>query len=169
MIVSMPEYGMDEKFGLTELGIEQSKQSAEASQLPADTIIYSSDFSRAIQTAKIVAETIGANPPIASPELRERGYGEFELASDNHYHEVSQADIAGEIFGRGVENLVDVSDRAVRLIEGIETVHRGKTILLVSHGDTLQVIQTAFKNLHPSLDYNKVGFMDNAEIKQIKR
>ena len=169
IIVSKIENGVNQEHGLSDYGKDQSRQAAKASGLPSDTIIYTSDFSRTHQTAKIVADEIGANQPVVSTELRERDFGELELKSSNSYGDVWRCDIAGEAYGRGVESMDDVADRAVRLIEGMENVHRGKTILLVSHGDTLQAIQTVYHRLHPALDYNQVQSLDNAEIKLLNK
>jgi broad specificity phosphatase PhoE len=54
IIISHPENGLLEKYGLTELGRQQARQSAASSPLTKDTLILSSDFSRARQTAEIV-------------------------------------------------------------------------------------------------------------------
>lgn len=164
LIVSHTENGTQEKYGLSDHGREQAKQAATRSNLPADTLIYTSDFSRTRQTAEIVAQAIGAPAPILATELRERCFGELELGPSTKYHDVWCADVAGQDYGRGVESLAEVSDRVLRLIEGIEQVHRNKTILLVSHGDTLQVAQAAARHLHPALQYNKVRYLSNAEI-----
>lgn len=164
LIVSHIDNGTQEKYGLSDHGREQAKQAAVQSSLPADTLIYTSDFSRTRQTAEIVAEAIGAAAPILAIELRERCFGELELGSSSKYHDVWCADVAGQDYGHGVEPLGEVSDRVLRLIEGMEQVHRGKTILLVSHGDTLQVLQAAARRLHPALQYNKVRYLNNAEI-----
>lgn len=76
-------------------------------------------------------------------------------------------DSTGREYGHGVENLVNVANRAIRLIEGIENLHRNKTILLVSHGDNLQAIQAAYQKMHPALDCTKIPFMANAEIRYL--
>ncbi len=167
IIVSWPENGLDESQGLSDAGRSQAESAAKNCQLDENTIIYTSDFSRASETAKIVSSVIGSSHPILSAELRERNFGDLELKSNTLYNDVWRADVSGEDFGHKVESLDSVADRTIRLIEGIEMVYRNKNILLVSHGDTLQAIQAVYQRLHPALDYNKISPMKNAEIKAL--
>ena len=78
--------------------------------LGSETIIYSSDFSSAMQTAQIIADAIGAANPIASTELGERNFGELEFESDKKYANVWHVDSTGREYGHGVENLVNVAN-----------------------------------------------------------
>lgn len=167
IIISWPENGKSLVNGLCKEGISQARIAAKNCGLSSETIIYSSDFSSAMQTAQIVADTIGAVNPIASTELGERNFGELEFESDKKYANVWHVDSTGREYGHGVENLVNVANRAIRLIEGIENLHRNKTILLVSHGDNLQAIQAVYQKMHPALDCTKIPFMANAEIRYL--
>lgn len=169
VIVSLPENGLDATYGLTEEGKRQARASAQASGLPSTTVIYTSDFSRALQTAHEAATVIGADAPIIATELRERAFGKLEFTSADQYADVWRLDMAGELYGHGVESLLEVGNRTLRLIERVEIEQYRKTILLVSHGDTLQAIQACYQQLHPALDYDKIDYLSNAEIKKLVR
>src|ERR1700728_3755163 len=65
-------------WGLSELGRRQALTAAEGSGLPADTVICSSDFSRARETAEIVRAHLGAPAVIVAGALRERSFGDLD-------------------------------------------------------------------------------------------
>lgn len=169
IIVSLPEHGCDDAYGLSDVGCQQAVASAVASELSSDVLIYSSDFSRARQTAELAAAALKAATPIMTPALRERCFGELEFESAQYYQAVWQADSLGMQFGHGVETMTEVADRVERFIAHLGKVYCGRTILLVSHGDTLQAAQLATRKLHPAIEYHKAMYMDNAEIKLLER
>ena len=82
-------------WGLSELGREQVLAAARDCGLPADTLICSSDFSRARQTAEIVRARLGAPPVVVAAALRERCFGDLEGTATGNYARVWAADEAG--------------------------------------------------------------------------
>lgn len=93
---------------------------------------------------------------IVTPDLRERFFGEFEMQtpSDHLYNRVWAADAQNpfhELFE--VESVVDVTKRVTAVIRAQEERQEddeGKEdeevwVILVSHGDSLQILQTAMR------------------------
>jgi probable phosphoglycerate mutase len=99
-------------------------------------VMVSSDLSRAIETAEIIAQELGLPDPRQYPGLRERGYGEAEGA------------LVAEVptlFGSGDRDLIpgaessaNLRDRALRALDEIaRDVERdapGASIVAVAHG-----------------------------------
>ena len=68
----------------------------------------------------------------------------------------------------GVEPVSAVLDRAVALIGELERLHSGRDILLVSHGDTLAILQAGFLGMEPSR-HRSVPPFGTAEIRPLRR
>jgi probable phosphoglycerate mutase len=158
-------------FGLSELGRKQSRAAARGSGLTADTVICSSDFSRARQTAEIVRGSLGAREVIVAPELRERYFGDWDGSGSANYARVWAADQpeagqpgAGD--DHGVESAAAVLDRATAFVADLERRFSGRDILLVSHGDTLQILQAGFLRRDPSA-HRGVPHLETAEIRRL--
>jgi probable phosphoglycerate mutase len=151
IIVSRIENDRQGDYGLTEHGRQQALAAARTSGLPGDTVIYSSDFRRARQTAEIVRAQLGAPEVVIATGLRERCFGDWEGSATGNYAQVWVADETDPFRSDGhVEPAATVLDRATALITELEQRHRGRDILLVSHGDTLQILQAGFAGVDPS-------------------
>ena len=168
IIISHPENGLLADYALTEKGREQARASAELSKLPADTVIYSSDFSRAKETAEIVRQTIEAKNEVRlTKALRERHFGTWEKKDHKHYHDVWASDKhSADHTTEEVESVNSVLSRTTRLVLDIENQYAGKNILLVSHGDCLQILQTGFQKTEPS-KHRSIMHLETAEIRQM--
>jgi probable phosphoglycerate mutase len=154
-------------YGLTGHGRQQALAAAQGCALPADTVIYSSDFSRARQTAEIVRAYLGAPEVVLSEALRERCFGRWEGSATGNYARVWAADETDPGHPDGnVEPAAGVLDRAISLIAQLEQRYRGRDILLVSHGDTLQILQAGFSGLDPSR-HRSLPHLATAEIRHV--
>lgn len=167
-IVSSVTEGILADNGLTDAGREQARSSAAAlvafleshvctASRPQDVVVASSPFSRAAQTAEILCNALASNAllgdalrtpkPRIVNELRERYFGVLDGASDDNYKKVWDMDIrngdAQEAYG--AESCLDVWLRVRRLITCMEErLRKPSIVILVSHGDTLQITQTGF-------------------------
>lgn len=156
LIVSSLENGILEKFQLASDGVNQAQLAGELFQkelkennIPLQNIrICYSPFARTSHTAKVVASVL--NLPFDGPQckvmedLRERYFGpSFELMSHDKYSEIWALD-ALDPFKRpeGGESVADVAHRLARVIATVESEFQGCAILVVSHGDPLQILQT---------------------------
>ncbi|KAJ3408714.1 hypothetical protein HDV05_004772 [Chytridiales sp. JEL 0842] len=162
-IVSDPQLGVKPEQGLTAEGIYQvTKAAAEfcnilesemtASGSSQKISIITSDFSRAHETANILAQHLQklmpANPELSislsvDTRLRERSFGpKYEGKSSELYEEIWEMDKL-EQSAAGVETPPEVLRRALQLvIECERTIRHSRPphiVIFVGHGDTLQV------------------------------
>jgi probable phosphoglycerate mutase len=172
IIVSRIETDACDDYGLSHLGREQVLAAARASGLPPQTRIYSSDFARAMQTAWLVRGYLRSPNVVAAPALRERYFGTFDGTATSNYRQVWAADEAGSAQrdsayeDNGVESVHAVLGRATALIVDLERQHSGQDILLVSHGDTLQILQSGFARTDPAR-HRSLPHLETGEIRRM--
>ncbi len=168
VIVSEIDTDRGGDYGLSERGQRQAHAAAQACGLPADTVVYSSDFSRARQTAEVVRGHLGAPTVILAEALRERCFGDLEGTPVANYARVWTAEGTNGGHGRdGVEPAAAVLDRTTALVADLERRHSGRDILLVSHGDTLQILQAGFLRMDPA-KHRSVPHLDTAQIRELR-
>jgi probable phosphoglycerate mutase len=168
IIVSHPENGCA-GYGLSEEGVAQVRASLQQDrQLDSSTIILSSDFKRALDTAAMVQQAIAG--PVAveiDTRLRERHFGALELGPDSAYADVWQRDSDDpDSDVHGVESARRVMARVTGLIVDLEQRYTGASLLLVSHGDALQILQTAFARRDAS-EHRQLQHLQTAEIRPL--
>lgn len=166
IIVSDPCDGQLGTWGLTAAGREQARAAAADSGLTAATVICSSGFSRARQTAETVREVLGAAPVRLAPELHERAFGGWDRSSDQNYERVWAADAGQEPADPGVEPVDAVLARTTALVAALEQAHRGASVLLVSHGDPLNILQAGFLRIAPAR-HRDLAPLATAEIRRL--
>ncbi|KAJ4774963.1 Phosphoglycerate mutase family protein [Rhynchospora pubera] len=117
LIVSSLENGTREEFGLAALGVEQARLAGE---------LFKKEM----------------------VELRERYFGTLELLSHDKYAEVWALDEKDPSMPpEGGESVADVASRLAVALLNMETAFQGCAVLIVSHGDTLQILQTLLQTL----------------------
>lgn len=202
LIVSSLENGCLPEFGLGCDGLSQaqlaaelfSKELQEGKFLLENVRICYSPFTRTFQTAKAVADVL--NIPFESSqckvmlELRERYFGPtFELMSHDKYAEIWALDEKDPFMPpEGGESVANVASRLSTALANIEETFQGCVILIVSHGDPLQILQTildaAKENeilkdadissrmkavmVHSVLSHHRKFALDTAELRRIK-
>jgi len=166
LIVSDPAIGC-ERFGLTEQGRQQVVASVTHYTGNHISRIISSDFLRTRQTASLAAETLGLLSPQIESGLRERFFGVWEGKSDVNYQKIWQQDQQADKQSiQGIETVHQVRQRGLNLIEKLEQQFQNEVILLVSHGDMLQILLTAFVGI-PADQHRTLPHHDQAEIKHL--
>ena len=135
---------------LTEKGITQA-------QITADYIlknykidaVYSSDLSRAVDTAKPIAEPLGLTIK-TDARLREIYAGKWQGLLFSEVREVYPDDYAAYKVDReiskttGGEGMADVRERALRAVLDIVEENPGKTVLVSAHNGSLMALQSPF-------------------------
>jgi len=155
-------------YGLTDLGRRQALRAAAGSVLSGDTVICCSAFARAVQTAQIVSTALGAADAVVSEALRERCFGDWEGMTCDNYVTVWAADKASPDHAeRHVESVSAVLARATAFIIALEQRYSGRDILLVSHGDTLQILQAGFLRMNPG-QHRDLRPFEPAEIRRFR-
>src|SRR5687768_8562436 len=118
---------------LNELGRQQASALAqELADVPLDAI-YSSDLSRARETAEAVAATHELQVRL-DPRLRERAFGSWEG--------LTREDIA-ELPDRSRhdgESDDEVRERVLEAVQAIADAHPGEQVLVVAHGGALNAL-----------------------------
>jgi probable phosphoglycerate mutase len=134
--------------GLNETGRQQARRVARALTGEPIQAIYSSDLSRAWDTARSIAGATGQTLQ-AHAGLRERGFGVFQGKT---YAEIEAAwpDQARRWRKRdpqwapeGGESLLDVRERITRTAAELAARHLGEQIVLVAHGGVMDALYRA--------------------------
>lgn len=142
-IISTPQRGLTE-YGLSPHGEAQLEELLAAWPWPVPTRILHSDFLRTTETARHVAAHFRLALQ-ADVRLRERHFGKLEGLADHHYHDAWRHDQCdAEHREYGVESVASVAARMQGVVASLENAWRDETVLLVSHGDPLQIMLTAF-------------------------
>lgn len=172
IILSHLADGVKEEYTLTQKGEQQVKDSVEKIKadgvLGSSTIIYSSSFSRAKRSAEIAKEVLGVyHEIIFDDRLRERNFGDFEKTHNSNYQKIWDEDMKDPKHTKNnVESAEEVQKRVVSLILDIEKQYTNKNVLLVSHGDALQILQTGFYKKSAST-HRDVKHLEVAEIREL--
>jgi len=168
VILSNPKDGVV-SFGLSRRGKKQVRDSVSQNDvLDSNVVIYSSDFLRARETAEIAKNLLDARKVNLHKNLRERYFGGFDETDLKNLKVVWRNDkINADNKHNGVESPNEVLRRTIRLINGLEKKHKNKTILLVSHGDVLQILQTGLRRKSAS-EHGKIPYPKLAEIRELK-
>lgn len=133
---------------LNDHGREQARRAAHALAHDAPDAIYSSDLSRALETAQAAATVLG-HSITTDTGLRERCFGIWE---GHTYAEVEQRwpeeseqwRLRNPAFGPDQgETLQGFSDRVVATVTRLAARHPGQTVLLVAHGGVLDCLYRA--------------------------
>eukprot|EP01018_Ginkgo_biloba_P039506 Gb_29002 [translate_table: standard] len=174
LIVSSLTNGVVPEYGLATEGILQAKvagelflKEMEIEGIPLEKVrIFISPFSRTRQTAEAVASVL--NLPFDSPqlkvmeELRERYFGPLlELQSHSHYSEIWALDEMDPFTPpKGGESVADVVSRLATIVPMIESECEGCGIIIVGHGDPLQILQTILHAAFINQSFEKNGFLE---------
>ncbi|XP_059461451.1 uncharacterized protein LOC132190465 isoform X1 [Corylus avellana] len=181
LIVSSMENGTRAEFQLASEGVQQAELAGELflkalkeSNTPLENVrICYSPFSRTTHTAKVVASML--NLPFEGPQckvmedLRERFFGpSFELMSHDKYAEIWALD-AKDPFMRpeGGESVDDVASRLANAIAIMESEFQGCAILIVSHGDPLQILQTVLHAVKQHIASSSNGLASRVEAARV--
>ena len=161
-------------FHLTEKGRNDVQKTAEIIKEKFDLII-SSPLQRTKETAEIVAKINGykASDIILDNRLLEVGFGELEGASEDSYSKLfsNRKDFFNNL-SRGVETRQSIKKRTLELLEEMESKHKGKKILFVSHDGPLWMMTSVANgcDIEETLVLKPKGevFMKNAELRPLE-
>jgi uncharacterized phosphatase len=140
---------------LTDRGRDQARQAGERARHLAVNLIVSSPLSRALETAQIIASSIGypLDTILVQEVFKERSLGTLEGKSWDEYDEAATedngAETDAELLNRATKGLVILQERPE------------DSILLVGHGSFSRALRKA---LDPAGTYDEP---ENAEIVQL--
>ncbi|MCB0354200.1 MAG: histidine phosphatase family protein [Bdellovibrionales bacterium] len=126
---------------LTERGEEQARLVGERLKLEQLDLIYCSDLTRTRSTLERISP-FHEVPVHFREEIREKSFGEFEGVQGHVYLKaVEESGLTRvEFRPKGGESFIDLQERAWRFFESIRSLHRGKTVLLCTHGGVIRVL-----------------------------
>ncbi|CAN6563008.1 unnamed protein product [Malus baccata var. baccata] len=152
---------------LNDAGRQQA--AAVGNRLSKDTkisLVYSSDLSRAYETAQIIAARCGGLKVETDPDLRERHLGDLQGLVHRELAKVKpqahQAFVSRETFQEipgGGESLDQLHQRCTSSLQRIGSKHKGERVVTVTHGG---VIRTLLKKGYPN--GKSVGKVGNTSI-----
>lgn len=132
---------------LTKKGEKQIKTITKKLKNQKIDLIFSSDFFRTRQTAKIVAKEVGAkilfdkrlrdiNLGIYRDGKKEKFYRAFPPYSKKFFHQKPPQG----------ENWLDCQKRMLNFLKSLDKRYKGENILIISHKDPLWLLEGAVKN-----------------------
>ncbi|MBP9804906.1 MAG: histidine phosphatase family protein [Candidatus Accumulibacter sp.] len=132
--------------GLNTAGLLQAEAAARWLAGRAVAALYSSDLLRTRQTAERIASVLRLLPSLR-PEFRERRYGLFEgltydearakYPAEYRSFERREPDF---VIPAGGESLQQLFERVSSGLQRIATNHRGETVVIVTHGGVLDIV-----------------------------
>jgi broad specificity phosphatase PhoE len=146
---------------LNPIGVKQARDLARKFIPRSLDTIFSSNLSRAQQTALMLSEATGA-PLHLDPRLREIDQGEWEgmLFSDirTRYSEVyeQRRHYPLEVAPPGGETVGQVRERVLEAVKEIIQQHPNRRIAIVSHGLALAIIKVHFRDLPIADVWNQI-------------
>lgn len=156
---------------LTEKGKAQAKQSAEALKGTVDMIIVS-PFSRAQETARIIADTLGIADIVTDNRIGEWNVGgQYNGKRMDEFFAVRNTSPDRYQFKTADgESYADVFTRTGEFLYELESTYQNKRILVVTHGGSARALELVAKGFaydtlfETTREYRN---FNNAEIRQI--
>jgi len=100
--------------------------------------------------------------------LRERNFGQFHMTDAANYEKIWDQDAVDPSHTNyGNESVIDVALRTSQLVHSLEEEFKDRIILLVAHGDTLQILSTLFFGTEPN-KHRTLPDLDNCEIRALE-
>ncbi len=161
-------------YGLTDLGKEQVKVSAQQLKKKKIDVIYASDFTRTKETAEMVAQSIGYPKEniIYDKRLRELDFGDLDGKNISAYRNLFPGyEAAFEKNIPGGESLRNIHRRVGDFIYQADADARNKNILVISHETPLWMLQSVGGHLSQkeiiAMRASGEEFIKNGELREI--
>lgn len=158
---------------LSDIGREQAAAAASALSAHRIDVIYSSDLSRAADTACVVGKAIGLEP-VYDVRLREIDVGEWSGMTTEEvtakFPDEQTAIARGEDLRRGRtgESVTDVAERVQPFLdEVVAQLAPGATLLVVSHGVTGRALCARLAGMEQGVAWHCLSGMFNCRWAQL--
>lgn len=132
---------------LTDKGKDQIRKSAKELKNKKIDFIYSSDFFRTRQSSKIVSDSLNIKINF-NKKLRDVNLGIYYGGKKEEFYKDFPLNNIKERFAKKPpkgESWNELRKRVKSFLEEIEKKYQGKNILIVSHGDTLWMLEGIIK------------------------
>ena len=152
---------------LNKEGLKQADKVAERLKEVLVTSIYTSDLKRANSTAKKISKKLGIKPSMRH-ELREDNLGvlegwkwevEVDVVKERLWKERDDTVISGDLHWRehGGDSRHTHTQRVKKFLDEIEEKHPNGSIIIVSHGGTINRIMEIYGLKDPKSEYINYG------------
>lgn len=156
---------------LTKGGKEEIKKSVQKLKKERIDFIYSSDFFRTRQTARIAAKELGIKKIIFDKRLRDVNLGIWHGRLKNEFYLNFPRNSINRFYKRpkSGESWFDVQKRMLKFLKETDKKHKEKNILIVSHGDPLWLLEGTIKNWSPRkfIKTSKPNFIKPGELRKL--
>lgn len=159
--------GCGNNLPLSSTGVLQAKAVAETFADKEIDAIYSSDLKRAYDTACEISN-VTKLPVIAIPGLREMNFGCWEGLTSSEirerYGEIHKIWISnpGQAKIPQAETIMMLQKRTIDTVNEIINQHRGKNIIIVSHGISIKILMLTLLGMDVS-NHSRIK-LDNAGV-----
>ena len=140
-------YQGDSDVPLNQKGIRQAQSLAKRLSKEKIDIIYSSDLSRAAETAKHIANKHEPVPTIhCDPRWRELSFGKWEGLTHTEIQEQWRTEADAwyadpvNISPPDGEPILQLAERVQSIWDEVQSKHKEENVLLVSHGGVIQIL-----------------------------
>ena len=168
---SLPEM---KKYKLTKAGRKQIEKTAEYLKNQKIDTIFCSHLERTKETAEIISKKINAKI-IFDDRLREAGMG---IVNGKPYSELKKiySDFKQPLNTdeNGIEGWKDIQERMKSFLDDFNDKHKGKNVVIVSHGDPLLMMKGVLDNLstdeilnrrdYPEKGIAKIAYSKNIDL-----
>lgn len=138
---------------LNDLGRRQARELAAAFAASGFERLYSSPLVRALETAAIITAALHLPPPLRHDGLKERNFGVIQGIPKAELAELNPA-LVEKIVKRNPaaqfedgEQMEEFADRVLGAVMDIGAAHPGGTLLVITHGWTMDVIARHVRGL----------------------
>lgn len=134
---------------LTITGFAQASAAAEQLTASEARYLFSSDLTRAVQTAEVIGRRVGLEATI-DPDLREQHLGDMQGRLTRELHALGSPTGAhiNTIRWGGGESIVDLYERVARFLDRLALLPPGPAIV-VSHGHAIHVADAHIRGSGP--------------------
>lgn len=167
-IIGPVEEQSERQSALTARGRKQIERSAKRMADKNVDLILTSPLRRARQTAELYSQAWGGTEILVREELREIDAGSFVGKTTEEYHTaLPSAAQRLTVEPEQGEGLRALRRRVMRVVEYIRTQHRGKKIMIVSHGDPLWILAAAIEGADEDA-YGKAWQPEVGEVREMR-
>lgn len=163
-------YGRLPRFGLTQQGQEEIKQTAKFLKSKPIDHLYASPLLRAKKTAQIIQEEIKVPKITFTDHLLEvkssfmgKPIEELQKIKFDIFNTTNRA--------ASDETLEDLANRSLHFINHVADKHKGNHVVAVSHGDILMTVKAVLKGMPLVVDSIRTGkgfrYVRHGEVLQI--
>ncbi|GAA0773160.1 histidine phosphatase family protein [Clostridium subterminale] len=150
-----PDFSIHEELirPLTNKGLEDSKRVAEVLMSKQIHVIYSSPYKRAIDTVKVLADTLNLEV-VTKDDLRERTITDQWIDDFNSFAKYQWEDFEYKL-SKG-ECLRQVQERNIKAIKEILDENKGKNVVVGTHGTALSTILNYYNKSFGYEEFNRI-------------